>query len=58
MRFEFWAVRAGSMAAAGLLRKIITLASQSYEKINEQIDDLLAHTQRLSTEYSKSTTLN
>ena len=43
MRFEFWAVRAGSMAAAVLLRKIVVIrASQSYEQIINLLVDLLA----------------
>ena len=42
MRFEFWAVRTGSTAAAVLLRKIIIRASQSYEQIDDLLVDLLA----------------
>ena len=57
MRFEFWAVCIGSIVAAILLRKIVARASQSYEQINKQIDDLLVDSQRLSTVYSKSMTL-
>ena len=41
-RFEFWAVHAGSMAVAILLRKIVIRVSQSYEQIIDLLVDLLA----------------